>query len=265
MRTRFLQPFGLQKNGPAVGSTTQAASWGHANDIDGIEALCSELTALASTLVVLEATGGYEFEAACALQAAGLAVAVVIVYAKPPFGGPERVLEYLGRYTHRVAISNNRLVEFTGEGACAGPQRLGLRFATLETLLQFCREIARGASSDAAANVVGVSSAVGARWFRQGGGCLLSSSFPCPADTFPSENASRSRCSAPKGWECARSLDASTVIRQRSPVSCGAMLRREAAMLTTGPARRRAALAPHAAPAALDAAREAGSSTGRSA
>lgn len=38
-----------------------------------------------------------------------------IVYAKPPFGGPDRVLEYLGRYTHRVAISNNRLVGFTGE------------------------------------------------------------------------------------------------------------------------------------------------------
>ena len=34
-----------------------------------------------------------------------------VVYAKPPFGGPERVLEYLGRYTHRVAISNNRLLE----------------------------------------------------------------------------------------------------------------------------------------------------------
>jgi hypothetical protein len=33
------------------------------------------------------------------------------VYAKPPFGGPERVLKYLGRYTHRVAISNSRLVE----------------------------------------------------------------------------------------------------------------------------------------------------------
>jgi hypothetical protein len=32
------------------------------------------------------------------------------VYAKPPFGGPERVLEYLGRYTHRVAISNRRLL-----------------------------------------------------------------------------------------------------------------------------------------------------------
>ncbi len=33
-----------------------------------------------------------------------------IVYAKPPFGGPEQVYRYLGRYTHRVAISNGRLV-----------------------------------------------------------------------------------------------------------------------------------------------------------
>jgi hypothetical protein len=33
-----------------------------------------------------------------------------VVYAKPPFGGPEHVLEYLGRYTHRIAISNHRLV-----------------------------------------------------------------------------------------------------------------------------------------------------------
>ena len=34
-----------------------------------------------------------------------------VVYAKPPFGGPERVLKYLARYTHRVAISNHRLLE----------------------------------------------------------------------------------------------------------------------------------------------------------
>jgi hypothetical protein len=33
-----------------------------------------------------------------------------VVYAKPPFGGPEHVLRYLGAYTHRVAISNSRLV-----------------------------------------------------------------------------------------------------------------------------------------------------------
>ena len=33
-----------------------------------------------------------------------------VAYAKPPFGGPEQVLDYLGRYTHRVAISNDRRV-----------------------------------------------------------------------------------------------------------------------------------------------------------
>ncbi len=35
-----------------------------------------------------------------------------VVYAKPPFGGPLQVLKYLARYTHRVAISNQRLVAF---------------------------------------------------------------------------------------------------------------------------------------------------------
>jgi len=35
-----------------------------------------------------------------------------VVYAKRPFGGPEYVLQYLGRYTHRVAISNHRLISF---------------------------------------------------------------------------------------------------------------------------------------------------------
>lgn len=34
-----------------------------------------------------------------------------VVYTKPPFGGPEQVLRYLSRYTHRVAISNHRIVE----------------------------------------------------------------------------------------------------------------------------------------------------------
>jgi hypothetical protein len=35
-----------------------------------------------------------------------------VVYAKPPFGGPEVVLKYLARYTHRVAISDSRLLDF---------------------------------------------------------------------------------------------------------------------------------------------------------
>jgi hypothetical protein len=59
-----------------------------------------------NALAELEAPG------ALARYLAPTARAEWVVYAKPPFGGPQRVLEYLGRYTHRVAIANNRLVEF---------------------------------------------------------------------------------------------------------------------------------------------------------
>src|SRR4029077_14874052 len=38
------------------------------------------------------------------------------VYTKPPFAGPEGVLAYLARYTHRVAISNSRLVALDERG-----------------------------------------------------------------------------------------------------------------------------------------------------
>ena len=36
-----------------------------------------------------------------------------VVYAKPPLGGAAHVLDYLGRYTHRVAIANHRLIDLT--------------------------------------------------------------------------------------------------------------------------------------------------------
>ena len=39
-----------------------------------------------------------------------------VVYAKPPFAGPEAVLAYLARYTHRVAISNSRFIRFDEQG-----------------------------------------------------------------------------------------------------------------------------------------------------
>jgi hypothetical protein len=38
-----------------------------------------------------------------------------VVYSKPPFGGPQRVLEYLGRYTHRVAIDNRRILNVSDD------------------------------------------------------------------------------------------------------------------------------------------------------
>ena len=41
-----------------------------------------------------------------------------VVYAKQPFGGPEQVFSYLGRYTHRVGLSNQRLISFDGHDVC---------------------------------------------------------------------------------------------------------------------------------------------------
>jgi Putative transposase len=43
-----------------------------------------------------------------------------VVYAKRPFGGPEQVLEYLGRYTHKIAISNHRIVNVDTEAVTFG-------------------------------------------------------------------------------------------------------------------------------------------------
>jgi transposase len=60
-----------------IASTAQPDTWRIDNDETGIAQLVEQLGALAPALVVLEATGGYEFEAACALQASGLSVAVV--------------------------------------------------------------------------------------------------------------------------------------------------------------------------------------------
>jgi len=60
-----------------VASSRASKSWQVSNDGPGIEQLVTQLTELAPALVVLEATGGYEFDAACAAQAAGLTVAVV--------------------------------------------------------------------------------------------------------------------------------------------------------------------------------------------
>ncbi len=69
-----------------------------------------------------------------------------VVYAKPPFGGPEAVLAYLSRYTHRVAISNNRLVSADAETVAfhwkdyrikTGERQKIMRLATDEFIRRF--------------------------------------------------------------------------------------------------------------------------------
>jgi hypothetical protein len=67
-----------------------------------------------------------------------------VVYAKPPFGGPQQVYRYLGRYTHRVAISNARLiamedgyVRFRYKDYADGNQHKEMTLEALEFLRRF--------------------------------------------------------------------------------------------------------------------------------
>ena len=67
-----------------------------------------------------------------------------VVYAKAPFGGPQQVLDYLGRYTHRVALSNNRLlgvsdteVRFRYKDYAQANRRKVMRLAAHEFIRRF--------------------------------------------------------------------------------------------------------------------------------
>jgi Putative transposase len=73
-----------------------------------------------------------------------------VVYSKRPFGGPEEVLRYLARYTHRVAISNRRLVSLDDNGVTFkwkdyrldGPERYGLmKLNTQEFIRRFLMHV----------------------------------------------------------------------------------------------------------------------------
>jgi hypothetical protein len=67
-----------------------------------------------------------------------------VVYAKPPFGGPEQVLKYLARYTHRVAISNQRVrsmdgdrVRFEWKNYARGQERRVMTVTAIEFIRRF--------------------------------------------------------------------------------------------------------------------------------
>ena len=71
-----------------------------------------------------------------------------VVYAKPAFGGASAVLRYLGRYTHRVAISNHRLLAFDGDHVtfqwkdyAHGDQRRTMTLSAMEFLRRFVQHI----------------------------------------------------------------------------------------------------------------------------
>jgi len=71
-----------------------------------------------------------------------------IVYAKPPFGGPAQVIEYLGRYTHKVAISNHRVISinddkisFRYKDYADNSQQKTMTLEATEFLRRFCLHI----------------------------------------------------------------------------------------------------------------------------
>jgi Putative transposase/Transposase zinc-binding domain len=71
-----------------------------------------------------------------------------VVYSKPPFGGPEQVLKYLARYTHRVAISNSRLlkledgqVTFRYRDYADDPQHKTMTLDAVEFLHRFVQHV----------------------------------------------------------------------------------------------------------------------------
>jgi hypothetical protein len=71
-----------------------------------------------------------------------------VVYAKKPFGGPEQVLKYLARYTHRVAISNARLrshdgvtVRFAAKDHAAGGRRRVVSLSGEEFLRRWVQHV----------------------------------------------------------------------------------------------------------------------------
>ena len=71
-----------------------------------------------------------------------------VVYAKPAFGGASAVLRYLGRYTHRVAISNHRLLAFDGDHVtfhwkdyAHGNRRRTMTLSAMEFLRRFVQHI----------------------------------------------------------------------------------------------------------------------------
>jgi hypothetical protein len=71
-----------------------------------------------------------------------------VVYAKPAFGGGSAVLRYLGRYTHRVAISNHRLLAFDGDHVtfqwkdyAHNDQRRTMTLSAMEFLRRFVQHI----------------------------------------------------------------------------------------------------------------------------
>ena len=131
-----------------------------------------------------------------------------VVYAKPAFGGASAVLRYLARYTHRVAISNHRLLAFDGERVtfsykdyARGDQRRTMTLTAMEFLRRFVQHIlprgfVRIRQSGFLANTCRTARVALAQTM------LTTSSSTAPASDTPAPTASHMPASAT--WACPR-------------------------------------------------------------
>ncbi len=170
-----------------------------------------------------------------------------VVYAKPPFGGPEAVLAYLSRYTHRVAISNARLISADAQTVAfrwkdyrvkSGDRQKVMRLATPEFIRRFLihvlpdnfhriRHYGLLASSARKANITKIRALLCVQRPEQPATqgpeaeiIPLTLREPCPAAVAPcassrSSAVARNRCRVPHRGS--RPHDTSPVIRNGTP------------------------------------------------
>ncbi len=129
-----------------------------------------------------------------------------VVYAKPAFGGAPAVLRYLGRYTHRVAISNHRLIAFDGDRVtfrwkdyAHGHQWRTMTLGAMEFLRRFVQHVlprgfVRIRHFGYLANACRTARLTDAR-------ALLAQPAPARSDDARSDDAGRT---APAHWRCPR-------------------------------------------------------------
>jgi hypothetical protein len=132
-----------------------------------------------------------------------------VVYAKPALGGAPAVLRYLGRYTHRVAISNHRLLAFDGEHVtftykdyARGNQRRTMTLTAMEFLRRFVQHIlprgfVRIRQSGFLANTCRVTRVARAR-------TVLTTSSPSAPATDPTAPTTTDTPPALATWACPR-------------------------------------------------------------
>ena len=141
-----------------------------------------------------------------------------VVYAKRPFAGPAQVLDYLGRYTHRVAISTHRLVSLKNDAVrfrykdyAHGNRRKVLSLQPAEFIRRFLLHIVPRASCASAITAFSARPARRRNW----PGRVRRSRCPCPIRSWWSRSKPSCTASTDTSGRAARTAERASSCRQR--------------------------------------------------